>query len=519
MSVHRKVVSLEQLLELRAEAQRRGRSVVHCHGCFDIVHPGHIHHLEYARSLGDMLIVSVSADPHVNKGVNRPLIPDDLRARSLAALECVDAVYLNDHPTAVELLEQLRPDVFVKGREYEKSVDPRFMRERSAVESAGGRVVFTGGEVVYSSTALIHAMETTARFDDEKLRRLIERHELSPARLASMVDGFAGMKVVVVGDYILDRYHFCEALGIAGEAPVMSLRSVRRSEYDGGAGVIARHLAGLGCRPTLVSLWAEDDLSAAAEHRLKEAGVELRGLSTRRSTVVKERYLVEESKVMRVEEGAPVPMDSRQQRQFVETLLEATGDAAAVIFADFGYGCVSEALIEASFPVLRAAGKFIAADVSGAQASLLKFKGADLLTPTEREARGAIGDTTSGLGAVVAELMRRCESREAMITLGRQGLIAYERPAVMGDDGRLVSEYVPAMCERGIDPLGCGDALLATATAVRASGGSLAAAALLGAYAAAVEVSRVGNVPITLRDLEPWLLDQPNVRQDLRIAV
>src|SRR5215213_11798082 len=103
MSPEPKVCSHESLLEFRRAAQAAGKTVVHCHGCFDIVHPGHIHHLQYAKSLGDLLVVSVSADTHVNKGVNRPLIPDDLRAGSLAALECVDAVYLNPYSTAAEL--------------------------------------------------------------------------------------------------------------------------------------------------------------------------------------------------------------------------------------------------------------------------------------------------------------------------------------------------------------------------------------------------------------------------------
>src|SRR5436853_7123386 len=106
-----KIYSLQRLLALREEARRAGRTAVHCHGCFDIVHPGHIHHLQFAKSLGDVLIVSVSADTHVNKGVNRPLIPDDLRAGSLAALECVDAVYLNGDPTAAQLLAELKPDI------------------------------------------------------------------------------------------------------------------------------------------------------------------------------------------------------------------------------------------------------------------------------------------------------------------------------------------------------------------------------------------------------------------------
>src|SRR5437868_2374466 len=119
-----KICSLLRLLGLREEARKTGRTVVHCHGCFDIVHPGHIHHLQLAKSYGDLLIVSVSADSRVSKGINRPLIPEDLRAAGLAALECVDAVYVNDEATAVELLEQLRPDVYVQWKEYEHNRDP-----------------------------------------------------------------------------------------------------------------------------------------------------------------------------------------------------------------------------------------------------------------------------------------------------------------------------------------------------------------------------------------------------------
>ena len=142
MLPNRKTCTLESLLSLRQAARAAGRTVVHCHGCFDIVHPGHIQHLQFARSLGDVLVVSVSGDSHVNKGVHRPLIPDDLRASSVAALECVDWVYVDQDPTAVALLEALRPDVYVKGREYEKNLDPRFLAEREAVTRHGGRVVF-----------------------------------------------------------------------------------------------------------------------------------------------------------------------------------------------------------------------------------------------------------------------------------------------------------------------------------------------------------------------------------------
>src|SRR5581483_10733096 len=184
MPTTRKVRSLNELLSFRDQARRDGQTVVHCHGCFDIVHPGHIHHLQYAKSLGDVLVVSVSADSQVNKGVHRPLIPDDLRVASLAALECVDAVYLNPDPTAAELLEQLKPDIYVKGREYERSIDPRFLRERDTVTRSGGRVVFSSGDIVYSSTALIGTLGNTDPFQDEKMRRFCSRYDLTATTLS-----------------------------------------------------------------------------------------------------------------------------------------------------------------------------------------------------------------------------------------------------------------------------------------------------------------------------------------------
>ena len=503
MSPGRKIASLDQLLALRADARAAGKTLVHCHGCFDIVHPGHVHHLEYARSLGDLLVVSVSSDANITKGVNRPMIPDDLRARNLAALQAVDVVYIDHHATAVDLLSQLEPDIYVKGREYENSADPRFLKERDLVIARGGRVVFSGGDVIYSSTALINSLSQTDAFEDEKLRRFRERYDLSANALTNLAHRFRDLKIVVVGDYMLDRYHFCEALGIAGEAPVMSLRSLRRDEYDGGAGVVAMHLATLGCSPTLVTSMATDDLAAAATLRLTSAGVDVRSINARRNTIVKERYLVEETKMFRVEEGGPAPLDSEMERQLGEILLEAAAGADAVIFADFGYGTLTRGLIERVTPTLRATVPILAADVSGAHADLLKFKGMDLICPTEREARQAVGDSSSGLGAVMSKLLRAVDAKQAIITLGKQGLVTFDWPESTPEDqrDRLRSEYIPALSKRGLDPLGCGDALLATATATLAAGGNLMAASLLGAHAAAIEVQQVGNVPVTIDEL------------------
>src|SRR5512146_804676 len=132
-SYTRKIVNRHELIEAARAAQAAGHTVVHCHGCFDIVHPGHVRYLEFARRQGDLLVVSLTGDSQVNKGDQRPYIPEELRAESLAALEVVDLVYINPDPTACGLLHDLRPDIYVKGREYEHSADRGFLAERHAV--------------------------------------------------------------------------------------------------------------------------------------------------------------------------------------------------------------------------------------------------------------------------------------------------------------------------------------------------------------------------------------------------
>lgn len=513
-----KRLSREQLLTWRQQLRQQGRTLVHCHGCFDIVHPGHIAHLQEARQLGDALLVSVSSDAFVNKGVARPLIPDELRAASLAALACVDAVYINPTATAVELIRDVRPDVFVKGAEYERSADPRFLAERAAVVEHGGRVVFTSGQVVYSSTALIQQLQRTDPFEQEKLARFRDRHGLGTPHLLSLIRRFEGLRVVIVGDYLLDRYHFCDATGIASEAPLMSLRLLGRQDFDGGAAVLARHAAALGCEVCLMTHLGNDPASHAVVERLSAAGIAVRGLRGRRDLVTKHRYLCETTKVMKVDEGSAVPLDSAQTDDLTRQIAETCDGADAVVFCDFGYGMLSPAALDRWIPEVRNRARVIAGDVSGRRATLTRFRDVDLLTPTEKEMRDACGDVTSGLNAVAWQLLHATASRGLIATLGRQGAIAFDRPPGEATDGRLRSEYVPALNPHAVDPLGCGDALLATATLTLAAGGNLQAAALLGSVAAAAEAAALGNVAIAADELIERVALLPETTSTLRLA-
>ncbi|MEO0629319.1 MAG: adenylyltransferase/cytidyltransferase family protein, partial [Planctomycetota bacterium] len=381
-----KIVDRAELLARREAAKSRGDRVVLCHGCFDIVHPGHVRHLRQAKSMGDILVVSITGDAHINKGAGRPLIPQEHRAENLAALDLVDIVHVDSNPTALGLLKALEPDVYIKGREYESNGDPRFRAEREAVESAGGRVVFSSGDVVFSSTALISSLEQTIDPSHTRLSQLLADASLAPDALARRIESFRGKRVTVVGEAIVDTYVVCDRPDVAGESPMLTLRPLETRQFDGGAAVIARHAAALGASPTLVTALPATDEADAMVRRLRAEGVEVLWVPVAGMLPEKQRFVVGPQKVVKVDLVRPMVLDAGQHDALVG-LVAAAPRADAAVIADFGLGMLTRPTIESVTRELRKRGAFISGDVSGRRSHLSEMHGLDLVAPSESELR------------------------------------------------------------------------------------------------------------------------------------
>lgn len=152
-----KIVDLHELSKLCADFRKDGKTVVHCHGCFDLMHPGHIKYFQASKKMGDILVVTLSPDKYVDKGWGRPVFTQDLRAESIAALSCVDYVAINKWKTAVDTLRLLKPNYYVKGQEFEQLEDKtgKIQKEYRVVKEIGAEMCFTH-EIVFSSTQLIN---------------------------------------------------------------------------------------------------------------------------------------------------------------------------------------------------------------------------------------------------------------------------------------------------------------------------------------------------------------------------
>src|SRR6202158_6251648 len=295
-----KIKTLEELHAAIGDRPRQ-KTVIMCHGTFDIVHPGHLRHLTYAKEIADLLIASVTTDEHILKANFRPYVPQELRASNLAALECVDFVLVDPNPTPIQNIRVLQPDYFAKGYEYFASgVPPRTQEEVDTLAEYGGEMVFTPGDVVYSSSALIEAYPPALGV--EKLLALMESERITFDDLRAATAEFGGLRVHVVGDTIVDSYSYCSLLGATAKSPTFSVRADVTERFTGGAAVVARHMKTAGANVTFSTVLGDDELKPFVLDELSQADVECVSFVDRtRPTTHKERFIAEGHKLLQVD--------------------------------------------------------------------------------------------------------------------------------------------------------------------------------------------------------------------------
>ncbi len=525
----RKLVPVDVLAPQLAEERAAGRVVVHCHGCFDLVHPGHLRYLQYARSLGDRLVVSLTGDAAVGKGADRPYIPQELRAENLAALEFVDWVVIDPHPTAAELLEALRPDVYVKGREYADSNDPRFVKERDVVERHGGRVVFHSGDVVFSSTRLIQNLERESDLDECRLRAVCRRSAIDLPTVRRAFQQFQGLPVLVVGDVLRERYVFCDTAGIDDASPAVALRSLGETTFWGGAAALAFQLRALGARPTLLSVACEGEERERLEASCRDREVACHLRAARSAPVLHATFVADETKLYTLAEGVAAPLDSRNERELGGRIEERLSDSRLLIWCDCGYGVATPGLLATAIAAARRTSVYVSGCAPEARATAHQLRDTDLLVLTERRLRGVMHDMESGLPAVAFRFLQHTAGRRLLVSLHKRGVIGFDGRPSGASDGqvaqppralfRLKGEYFPSFAARFADRLGADEAGAAVASLVAATGMPLALATYLAAAAEARCVERPGRTQVTRDQLESWLSRRPELHPESRFVV
>jgi bifunctional ADP-heptose synthase (sugar kinase/adenylyltransferase) len=481
----------------------RQQRVIMCHGVFDVVHPGHVRHLLYAKSKADILIASITADMHITKGLHRPHVTQDLRAVNLAAFEMVDYVVIDRNDKPLENLATIQPDYFAKGFEYNaKGLTPNTAEEAEIVEAYGGEIIFTPGDIVYSSSALINLAPPSVKL--ETLQILMEREQITFDHLRSVLDQMSGKRVHVLGDTIIDTYTLCTMIGGQTKTPTISVLYQQRTDYVGGAGIVAKHLVAAGAKVSFSTVLGDDPLKDFALDDLRSAGVDARAvIDPSRPTVNKNAIVVGGYRLLKV--------DTLDNRSISDSILAATAEGLrstptdAVVFSDFRHGMFNRRTIP-EFVKAIPSNAYRAADsqVASRWGNITEFQNFDLITPNEREARFALADQDSGIRPLSSKLYDAAQCKLLILKLGERGVLACRDI----DHESLDSFFViDSFVNNLVDAMGAGDALLAYATLAMLSSKNEPIATILGTIAAACECERDGNIPVSTDDVRAKLTD------------
>ncbi len=490
----RKIVSKEEFKnEIRPRLKAEGKTIVLCHGVFDLVHPGHILHFEQAKAMGDILVVSITAARFVRKGPGRPYFNDKLRMKFLEAIGCIDYVLLSECYTVDDIVENVEPDVYVKGSEYadeEADLTGKIREERELVERHGGRIGYTDGQV-FSSTRLLNTA-MSALPDDVRAYMEDFKKKYSMDDLRAWSERAGHLKILVLGDVIIDRYTYCSIQGLMSKDMGYSARERYTEEYLGGSVAVARHLASFSEHVSLMSIIGDEQPMRRMLSDSLDGSIELKLIHSKvYPTIIKQRYLTRNDKrdeYKKIFAVNNIPerqrFDGASMNELKEQLRGAIGGYDVVFLCDFGHGLVDEEVIR----IVEDGAKFLALNCQANSSNfgmnvITKYHRADAFSLDQKELKLAF--------PALAD-----KEEDALRTLGKHlhgaGWLTRGANGAWGVEGDEIYSC-PALTLSVKDTIGAGDAFYSVAGIYAAVGAPPEAGTLLGNIAGALGANIVGN--------------------------
>lgn len=469
------------------------RRIVFVSGNFNVVHPGHLRLLKFAADCGEFLVVGVNPD----RTALGAIVPQDLRVESVRSIGFVNYAFVLDE-SAESFIARLKPAVVVKGKEHEAGENP----ERPVVEAYGGKLLFSSGEVSFSSIDLLKKEFVETNLSSiVKPRDFPQRHRFEIEDLVKTIGRFVSLRITVVGDLILDEYINCDPLGMSQEDPTIVVTPIQSNRFVGGAGIVAAHARGLGAEVRFFSVAGSDAESGFARTQLETYGVRQEILEDEsRPTTLKQRFRAAGKTLLRVSHLRQHAVNKELGRRLTKSVVQALEHTDLLVFSDFNYGCLPQAVVDEVAEAATRRGVMMVADSQSSSqvGDVSRFKRMALLTPTEREARLAVRDFEVGLVVLAERLRSRSLAQNVIITLGAEGILIHA-PHV--DQTAWVTDRLPALNLAPKDPAGAGDSLLCCSAMALAVGADIWRGAYLGSLAAACQAGRVGNLPLSSKEL------------------
>jgi len=476
-------------------------------GHFNVIHPGHKRFVEYAKSHGKQLVIALQSDEFLlKKNTNERYFLESERANSIASLSEVDYVIILNEMSLITLISQLKPDFYVLGSEFRNGLFKEVEVYVNKAKEVGSKVLYHSGEIHYSTALLLKSnVELLSEKNIIEFKNACNRQNINLNHLINNQDILSNTNILVIGDSIVDQFIACDPLGMSSEAPVLALKEIDRKEFIGGAAIVASHVSALGVNTFFLSITGDDEAGRFIQREHEKNNIKsFIFLDHERPTTFKIRYMVEAQKMLRVSKLEEKNISPILETEIISALEKIIPDMDGIVVSDFVYGVITPNILKAIVKIAKHNRVKLFGDIqcSSQTGNLLKFKNFSTLTPTEREVRIALVDKDSGIEHLAKQIIAELELDNLIITLGAEGLIVYEKK-----ENTIISEHFPSLIANPIDVAGAGDAFLATLSLNICIGKTVMEAAAIGTCAAAISVSRLGNISISANEIKNYILN------------
>lgn len=455
--MNKKIKSLNELKKIISKKKSLGKKIVLCHGVFDLLHFGHLQHFKKAKTYGDILVVTVTQDQHINKGPNRPFFNSQIRKNLLAELSVIDYVSEVNGPSAKNSIISIKPDFYIKGQDYKKKEDVtgKIDEEIKEVKKYGGKTIYTN-EVVFSSTKLLNLSNLTLNKEQTtEIRNIKKKYDFRKIKI--IFNKLRNLKVLVLGEFIIDKYTFCEALGKSGKDPIMMFKRNHSEEYLGGVAAIANNLISYVKKVEMISCISSlsdiNHIKYQFNKRIKKIFIKLKSTPTIR----KEKFIdiYSGAKLIGFYDFDDKIQKIKEEKKIFLTIKKQISNYDLVIVADYDHGMISSHI--AKFISRKVKKLYVTTQINAANIlhhDLKKFPKTFCIVVNEAELRHHFRNKIDNLELLIKKYSTIINAQFIVVTRGAIGSILYD---VKGDKIYGSASYAKKI----VDKIGAGDTLLA----------------------------------------------------------
>ena len=471
--------------------KKQKKKIAFISGKFNIIHPGHIRIIKFAKEIADILILAVSGDDH--SGVS---IKKELRVLAIQEIKQVDLI-VDFEKSPIELIKKIKPNFVIKGKEFRNQKN----EEEKVVKKINSQIVFASGEVNFSSEYFIDIQSKGISNKIQENENYLKRHGSSLVDIKKKLKNLQKNKVLIIGESIIDNYMFCNTVNLSHGDHSIVVQPLNEKNYLGGAGIVSCHAKKMNQEVFFVSLVGNDKHKKFVENTLKKNKIShYLFTDSTRPTIFKKRYRVNDKVLLNVNTLRSHAIDKDLSKKIFKFIKQNFKDINLLIFSDFNYGLLTRELIDDLTNYYKKKKCIIVADSQSSSqiGDIARYKNTDLITPTEREIRIALKDNNNSLSVLSNEIRKKCKTKHILITLGSNGIIinSYSHKKKVYQ-----TDTLPSFNSSPIDTSGAGDCLLSVASICLTSGFSIWESAFLGSVGSAIQISKIGNNPIELDEI------------------